>query len=204
MRKNQNMKSHIAVCAALALALPASACVAPTGPVEVTRFHLPDTSQLARGAIQVVPAPGDDGQSLEFRTYAAAVSRELAQLGYVEGAGAAGGQIAELSLRKDFLQPVREGGPVSVGVGGSTGSYGSGVGVGIGLNLSGPPKGEVETRMEVRIRERATNEVLWEGRAAFSAREGSPLADSDLGAAKMAEALFAGFPGESGETILVR
>ena len=198
------MKSRIAVCAAVALALPAAGCVAPTGPVEVTRFHLPDTSQLARGTIQVVPAPGDDGQSLEFRTYAAAVSRELARLGYVEGAGASDGQVAELSLRKDFLQPVREGGPVSVGVGGSTGSYGSGVGVGIGLNLSGPPKGEVETRMEVRIRERATNEVLWEGRAAFSAREGSPLADSDLGAAKMAEALFEGFPGESGETILVR
>jgi hypothetical protein len=45
--------------------------------------------------------------------------------------------------------------------------------------------------------------VLWEGRANFTVRATSPLADTALGAPKLAEALFKGFPGQSGETIQV-
>ncbi|MBM3594455.1 MAG: DUF4136 domain-containing protein, partial [Alphaproteobacteria bacterium] len=53
------------------------ACVAPVGPVEVMRFHVPQAAQLGSGTMAVEPAVGMDGQSLEYRTYAAAVSREL-------------------------------------------------------------------------------------------------------------------------------
>jgi hypothetical protein len=120
--------------AAVLFALAAtSGCVAPVGPVEVTRFHVPDTSLLGRGAIAVQPAPGVDGASLEFRTYAAAVARQLALVGYSEQpAGGATPQVAQISLSRSSFRPGRDGSPVSVGVGGSTGSYGSGVGVGIG------------------------------------------------------------------------
>lgn len=190
---------------AVALILAAATgCVAPVGPVEVTRFHLPDTGALGRGTIAVEPAPGEDGASLEFRSYAAAVARQLALLGYGQQPAGASSQVAVVRLKRQSYQPGRDGSPVSVGVGGSAGSYGSGLGVGIGIDLSGPPPEQVETELSVTIRERAAGRSLWEGRARFAVSAKSPLANSQLGAAKLAEALFKGFPGQSGETIQVK
>jgi hypothetical protein len=54
------------------------------------------------------------------------------------------------------------------------------------------------------IRDRESGRTLWEGRSSFTVRATSPLAGTQLGAAKMAEALFRDFPGISGETILVK
>ncbi len=180
-------------------------CVAPIGPVEVTRFHLPDVTPLGKGSILVVAAPGSDAASLEFRSYAAAVARQLVLLGYVDSQnGSAGTQVAEVRITRETLQPQRSSSPVSVGVGGSTGSYGSGLGVGIGIDLSGPPPAQTRTDLAVTIRDRAGGQSLWEGRASFTVRADSPLAGTQLGAAKLAEALFKGFPGTSGETIQVK
>ena len=53
-------------------------------------------------------------------------------------------------------------------------------------------------------KDRVTGQSLWEGRSRFVVSAKSPLANSQLGAAKMTEALFKGFPGTSGETIEVR
>lgn len=199
------MKPFSAIVPAMCLAA-LSACVAPVGPVEVTRFHLPDTASLGNSTIAVEAAPGMDGASLEFRTYAAAVARELARVGYSQMAesGAGSRQVALVAIDRRALQPARGGSPVRVGVGGSTGSYGSGVGLGVGFNLSGPPPEQVETRLSVMIRDRESGKTLWEGRASFSVRASSPLANTQLGAAKMAEALFKDFPGNSGETTLVK
>lgn len=191
------MKAWIALSALLAL----SACVAPVGPVEVTRFHVPD-AQLGRGAIAVVPAAGMPEASLELRTYQSAVARELDRLGYQPQGG--GGQVAEVRLMRRTWQPDRERGPVSVGFGAGGGSYGGGVGMGVGIDLSGRPAAQTETELGVMIKERPGGRALWEGRAVFIVRADSPLAQTDLGAAKLAEALFRGFPGNSGETILVR
>jgi hypothetical protein len=192
--------------AAAALAISAlSACVAPVGPVEVTRYHVPQLAALGRGAIAVQPASGQDPQSLEFQTYASAVARQLILLGYVESRpGNTTPQIAEVRIERRSWQPTRAGSPVSVGIGGQTGSYGSGVGLGVGVDLSGPPPAQVETRLSVTIRERASGKPLWEGKASFTVDARSPVAQTPLGAAKLAEALFRGFPGTSGETILVK
>ena len=199
------MKTLSLTAAVFALAA-LSGCVTPVGPVEVTRFHTADIAQLGRGTISIVPAPGMDGNSLEYRSYAAAVSRELALLGYAEPVTGAppSVQIAELRIGRETYRPGRNGSPVSVGVGGSTGSYGSGVGVGIGFDLSGPPPEQVETRLGVTIKDRTTGAPLWEGRASFTVKAKSPLAGTQLGAPKIAEALFKGFPGQSGETIQVK
>jgi hypothetical protein len=190
--------------AALALSLALAACVAPVGPVEVTRFHVPETGRLGRGAIAVEPAPGVDADSLEWRTYAAAVGRQLALTGYMEQLGGTTAQVAQVQLRRQAYQPQRSRGPVSVGVGGGTGGFGSGVGLGVGFDLSGPPPEMVETELAVTIEDRASGQHLWEGRARFAVSAKSPLAGSQLGAAKMAEALFKDFPGRSGETIEVK
>ena len=198
------MKPLLAVLAALGL-LTMTSCVAPVGPVEVTRFHVPELASLGRGAIAVEPAAGQDGSSLEFSSYARAVSRQLSLLGYSPASGAVPSpQVAVLRIERHSWRPDRVRGPVSVGVGGSTGSYGSGVGVGIGLDLSGPPPEQVETQLSVTIKDRVSGKALWEGKAIFAVRASSPLATTQLGAAKLAEALFKGFPGSSGETIRVQ
>ena len=179
-----------------------SGCATPVGPVEVTRFHRPELASAARGAVAIEAEPGNDPASLEFRSYAAAVGRELTRQGYGEKPGA--DIVAAIAVERDDLRAPRAGSPVSVGVGGSTGGYGSGLGVGLGINLSGGPKDMVETRLSVTLRERASGRALWEGRARFAVRTDSPLAGTQLGAAKMAQALFEGFPGTSGETIVVK
>lgn len=198
-----NLPCKIAVAAGI---MALSACVAPVGPVEVTRFHVPELAAPGNVTIAVEPAQGNDGASIEFRTYAAAVQRELARIGYSELPFAAPGsrQVAAVSVERRSFQPARGRSPVSVGLGGGTGSFGSGVGLGIGFDLSGPPAEQVETRLAVTIRDRQSGRTLWEGRSAFAVKAGSPLAESHLGAAKMAEALFRDFPGNSGETILVK
>lgn len=192
---------YIAPAALLAL----GACVAPTGPIEVTRFHLPDVAALGKGTITIEAASGLDPASLEWKSYQAAVARQLALLGYGDAAaGTPSSQVAVLRLSRQSYRPERSTSPVSVGLGGSTGSYGSGVGLGIGLNLSGRPAEQVQTELGVIIKDRASGTALWEGRASFQVKASSPLADTQLGAAKMAEALFAGFPGNSGETVEVK
>lgn len=181
-----------------------SGCVTPVGPVQVTRFHTGDAGVLGKGAITVEPAPGSDASSLEWQTYRGAVMHELEQVGYSEAPKGGGGQVALMRIQRTTQQRGESGGPVSVGIGGSTGSYGSGVGVGVGINLSPRPKAQVDTELAVSIRDRANGKVLWEGRAQFTVGSGSPLATTALAAPKMSQALFFDFPGNSGETIEVK
>jgi hypothetical protein len=57
--------------------------------------------------------------------------------------------------------------------------------------------------LSVRIARRDGGNVVWEGRASVEAKQGSPASQPGLAAAKLAEALFRDFPGESGTTIRV-
>ena len=198
------MKKSLLVLAVAASAALAG-CVAPVGPVQVTRFHAPELASLGKGTIAVEPAEGNSADSLEWQTYRDAVRRQLILLGYSEAAaGAPSAQVALVRLSRETYQPDRAGSPVSVGIGGSTGSYGGGLGVGIGLNLSPKPAAQVETQLGVVIKDRASAKALWEGRASFAVSVKSPLAETGLAAPKMATALFQGFPGTSGETIEVK
>jgi hypothetical protein len=198
----------IAVSMAAGLALLAGACVSPAGPVEAVRFVSPDrAAELGRGAIRVIAGEGMDSASLEYRSYAVAVERELERVGYQVlpvGTGTArDAQTAVVSIERSVLSPAgRDRNGVSVGVGGGTGGFGSGVGVGIGFNLGGAPKEQIATELSINIRA-GDGGVLWEGRATVEAKAGSPMAETQLNAAKLAEGLFTRFPGESGETISV-
>ena len=78
------------------------------------------------------------------------------------------------------------------------------VDVGRRIKLRRTAAGVTQTELAVTIKDRASGQALWEGRASFTVSARSPLASGQLGAAKMAEALFKGFPGRSGETIEVR
>lgn len=189
--------------ALLGSALALSACASTrAGPVEVTRFLDPASrAQLGQGSIFIAGVGGED--SLELAPYKAAVARELVRLGYGEAARTGAGQIAEVRVSRFQLGRDGRRNPVSVGVGGSTGTYGSGLGLGIGINLGGGGGAEVGTEMAVVIREAAGGRVLWEGRADFTASENSPLAERTASAQTVAAALFSDFPGNNGETIKV-
>lgn len=181
-------------------------CAAAIPPVEVTRFHAPDPVP-SNGGFLIEPMAGPS-DSIEFRTYAGAVSQELQRIGFTDEAGKQttmpSAYIVRIDVQRTVQSPLAARSPVSVGVGGSTGSYGSGVGLGIGIDLSGKPKDVVTSLLAVQIRKRSDNSALWEGRATTQAKEGAPAAQPGIAAAKLASALFRDWPGKSGETITVK
>lgn len=186
--------------------LTVTACVAATPPVNVTRFHNAETTQIDPGTVAITSVIVDDGSiSLEQKTFDAAVLRELQRVGFQEDRSISKSTeyLARVSVEQSRITAEGRRSPVSVGVGGRTGSYGSGVGLGIGINLSGPPKDKIATELSVRITRQSDNEVVWEGRSSVEAKDGSPASQPSLAAAKLAEALFKDFPGVSGATIRV-
>lgn len=198
---------------AACLALPLSACATAVPPVEVTRFHVNDPART--GTIAVEEMPGNPDISLEFRTYAAAVSQELQRVGFTPAqAGAPSDYVALVSFRRSFRPSGVDRSsdrPVSVGVGGGIGSGGGrrggtfgGLGLGVGINLSGKPKDIVTTELHVQMRRRSDSSAVWEGRASTEGRQGTPAAQPGLAAQKLAAALIGGYPGESGRTITVK
>ncbi|MFZ1743320.1 MAG: DUF4136 domain-containing protein [Pontixanthobacter sp.] len=196
---------HWALCAAAAVSL--SACVAGprVNPVEVTRFHSAG-AQLGAGTIFIESAPGsaEDSGAAELAPYKAAIAAELAKLGYREVPRAQAQQIAQVRVERYVSEPAQKQNPVSVGLGGSTGSYGSGLGLGIGINLGGGKREMLGTDLGVMIRDAASSNVVWEGRASISVSDNSQLASSGTNAAAIADALFREFPGNNGETVEVR
>ena len=203
-----------------ALMLAAAASPALAAPIEVTRFHTPETiASLGRGAVVVIAAPGEDAGSLETGAWLAAVQRELTAMGFAASTPGAADGIAEVRIeRQNRRDEAPRQGPVSVGVGGATGGWNSGLGLGIGLNLGGGSRQYVSTRLSVVIRDRVSGKALWEGRAentertkarasAVGAGTGAGTgtgAGADMAAARMTKALFSLFPGTSGETIRVK
>lgn len=186
------------------LALIGGCATSYVSPVEVTRFTGDSPNRLSMGTIAVRAAPDQPGDSLEFSAYQNAVAAELGELGYRVVPLAQAVQVAEIRVGRSVAQPQRSRGPVSVGVGGSTGSFGSGLGLGLGFDLSGRPKDRIDTEIGVTIRDNGNGQALWEGRAAFSASSDSNYADRQRAANRLADALFSGFPGQSGETIQVK
>jgi hypothetical protein len=179
-----------------------SGCAATIPPVEVTRFHAGQS--ISPAAIVIQPLAGGDAQALEFRSYAAAVGKQLTSLGFSESADTKSPYIAEVDFSRDTRTDVARRSPVSIGVGGGTGGGGFGIGLGTSFGIGGNKSREtIVTKLSVRIKTRADNRALWEGRAQTEVPSRAPAAQPGLAAEKLANALFKGFPGQSGETITV-
>ena len=191
------MRTLVLASAAMLL-LPA--CTAKLPPVEVTRFHVNET--IAPGTIAIAPMDDIEANSIEFRTYAIAVSRELTRLGFSEGANPA--YSAEVGYSREARDRLSKASPVTIGIGG--GSFGRHVGVGLGTSFGvggDNSRKMIISRLEVRLKRAADGTVVWEGRAQTEAPSNAPAAQPGLAADKLSRALFAGFPGESGKTIAV-
>lgn len=178
------------------------------GKVEVTRF-LADgaaTQALGHGSVAIIAPDDGTADDRERATYEAAVVDRLAGIGYDTAAKPdAAGQTIELTIRRAEIEPAEARhkpvhGAMEVGVS-NRGSYQA---LALGIDLSKPLKALVSTRLEARIRDKATGAVLWEGRADIATRDGDPKWTDQAIAAKLAGALFSGFPGKNGETIAAR
>jgi len=190
----------IMISSTLALA----GCATAHYPTEVIRFHAGD--QIGRGRIALAPFQTPDGAAVggaEFELYAGAVAQQLTRLGWsVVGNPDNAEQVALIGIDQERFASRRPG-PVSIGVGGGTGGWSSGVGAGVGFNLGGGPREVATMTLNMRIKQRADDRVVWEGRATKTAPVDAADASPATLAPRLAEALFQGFPGESGRTIRI-
>ncbi len=193
-----------AAAAAAALALSGCATTPFTGPVEVTRFAAPNPAGLGQGPI-VVYFPDEVTNANAKATFKTAIESELRTLGYTivaqEGRDI---QVATVRTARNPIAAIENNrGPVSVGVGGQTGNFGTGAGLGVGINLGGGREGPAAlSELSVRIA-KADSTTLWEGRAQIATGVKSPFSQVDTSARTLAAALFRDFPGGNGETVAI-
>lgn len=174
-------------------------------PVQATRYHY--NAMTDRGTIGIAPLT-DATASIEYQTYAAAVQAELLRLGYtLPATGVKAKYLATVGFTRTArpLPPRRS--PVTIGLGGGGGgggfNGGGGVGGGISFPLGGGGAREgLVTELSVRIMNGP--DALWEGQAQSLTDARAPDADAGSVAARLATALFSGFPGDSGRTITVK
>ena len=199
----------ILVLALAGASLTACATGPSLPPTEVLRYHLGEP--LDRGTIAVQPLSGGAPASLEFKSYAAAVQGQLIKVGYNPPApGAKPMLVATVAFTRTTQAGPPKQSPFSIGIGGggfSGGRGGGGVGLGggVGIPIGGGGRDAIlVTEMAVTIKRSIDQSPVWEGRAQTFADARKPDATSQIQAEKLARALFAGFPGESGRTIQVK
>lgn len=188
--------------APVAAALLLAAC-ATGGGIEVTRFHL--NQPLPRASVAVVANDPVVAQSLEFRTYAAAVAGELSRIGF-DTAVAPGSAtyLAAVSITQQS-HAVQRPSPFRIGLGLGGGSFGRSSAVGGGLGVSAPVgKGMIdETRfntLSIKLKRRADEALVWEGTATDLANSRDPNSSLSAAVPALAHAMLADFPGRSGVT----
>ena len=185
------------------------------GQVEVSRFRIDGDAALAlaHGPISVVPFGQDAdkaaGSNVDPRfaaTFEAAVEDQLVRSGYDAATTTPqGGQLAEVRVIRSEAEPADTppkpvSGEMSVGVS----NHGTSLGMALQIDGSKPRGALVATRLEARIRDRASGQVLWEGHAETYTRAGDAKWNDQKVADKLAGALFDGFPIRTGEQRLRR
>ncbi|OYY71592.1 MAG: hypothetical protein B7Y47_07070 [Sphingomonas sp. 28-63-12] len=197
-----------AILIALALAVPIAPATAATR-VKVTRFHL--GTPISPAPISIQTGVGNDPQSLEQQQFATAVAAELDRLGFTHpaNAGSDGDSspplLATVTVKRESREETAANKPLTIGIGGGGygGNVGGGIGVGFGIGKRAT-RTFYTTELAVQIRRRADGGAIWEGRAVIEVNARSRDAQPDILVNKLAQALFRGFPGESGRTITVK
>lgn len=179
------------------------------GRVDVSRFvaegdaaqllgHGPVTvsSQVATAETQPSWSSGalDDLPQAARAPFEAAVVDRLVAAGYdTRNANPEGGQVAELRVTREVLASAEEKRkPVSGAAAMEVGTRGSGYGLALNVDMSKPRAALLSTRLEARIRDKASGKLLWEGRAAIATREGDDDWTDGKIAGRLASALFDG------------
>lgn len=185
------------------------AAAAREGKVDVAQFRAEGdaAAALGHGAIAVV-RPADQDPVPDNRiaaTFEAAVESQLAGAGYDTLGPASGGQIAEVRLVRSEAEPAEQKGkPLSGAMEVGVSNRGTFFGGALRYDGSKPRSALISTRLETRIRDRASGQVLWEGRAEILTREGDGRWGDQAIATRLATALFDGFPTRTSEPLAAR
>lgn len=183
----------------LALLLPLAllaGCVSGPSGVEVTRFHL--AQPLAGASIQVIPAEAATADSLAFRSEADAVLAELVRAGFRPPSPPQPPALtATIRIERGTSERPRRSG-LSVGIGGGFGGRRGGFGTGVSVPVTSTTQTVSNALLTLQIRRAGDPSVVWEGRASAS---GAP---ADVTTGRLARALLTGFPGPSGQTVVVK
>ncbi|WP_234031860.1 DUF4136 domain-containing protein [Porphyrobacter sp. SLTP] len=203
-----SIKSLTRFALPVALAIGLSACATPFK-ADVSRFAAPLPAPQGQ-TFAVVPEDPKLAGGLEFATYANSVAAEMQELGYTR---AATPESADLLVRFDYRV---DGGRERVrtdfnGVGaagfGPWGRWGGWGGGGWGLGFNDPFFGGPDVRsytiytsgIDLKIDRAADGQRLFEGKAeAVSRSNRLPRLVPNL-----VDAIFTGFPGNSGETLRI-
>ncbi|AOL95793.1 protein of unknown function (DUF4136) [Porphyrobacter sp. LM 6] len=203
-----SMKSLTRLALPVALALGLSACASNSFKADVSRFAVPLPAPQGQTFAVVAEDPKLAG-GLEFATYANSVAEELTQIGYTRVATP---ESADMLVRFDYrVDNGRERVRTDFnGVGynrwGPWGGWGGGFGA-WGFGFNDPFFGGPEVRsytvytsgVDVKIDRVADGQRLFEGKAeAVSRSNRLPRLVPNL-----VDALFTGFPGNSGETVRI-
>lgn len=167
----------------------------PSRKISVDAWRAADAGDaLGKGRIVISAADGAE-EEWKLPVYEAAVVDELARRGYDTATAADPGQIAQVGVSHQTVVPEEAPHkPVSGEVSTTVSNRGTGFGMALALDLTKPKKAIVATRLDVRIRDKASGRVLWEGHAEGQSREGEAGLDNGAVAARLAAALFAKFP----------
>lgn len=158
------------------------------GPVTVSSQAMQEEPSTLGGAQDALP------QKTRAPFEAAVVDR-LVAAGYdTMHADPAGGQVAELRVSREVLVPMEEKrDPVSGTAAMEVGTRGSAYGLALNVDMSKPRAALLSTRLDARIRDRASGKILWEGRASIATREGDGKWTDGMIASRLAQALFEDF-----------
>lgn len=153
-------------------------------------------AELGHGPVKVASGPGSMSIGIEEAAFESALVDQLIKAGYrTNAAPDAKGQLVEYVVRHDEVEPPEPPhSPVSGEVSVMGGNRGSAVGMALAVNLSKPAKALIETRLDARIRDASTHELLWEGHAEIVTRDGDNHWNNDAIATRLAAELFRGFP----------
>ncbi|ODU70993.1 MAG: hypothetical protein BGP00_03295 [Novosphingobium sp. 63-713] len=154
---------------------------------------------LGHGRITLRTMPGTTASDREQATFEAAVVDQLAKAGYdTAGPDGDGGQIVEITVVRDQLEPAEEKrNPISGSAMMGVSNRGSMMGLSLAYDATKPRGALVMTNMEIRIRDRASGKALYEARARIATREGTKAASDDAVSVRLAGALFERFPSSS-------
>ncbi len=170
----------------------------PSKKIDVTAYRAADAEALlGKGRIVVSRMDSDAGDNEDGKlpVYEAAVIDELARRGYDTATALDPGQIAEIGVSHSVAVP--EEAPrrkVSGAMSTTVSNRGSGFGLALAVDLTKPAKAIIATRLDLRIRDKATGRVLWEGHAEGEAREDDGGINNSEMAARLATALLKRFP----------
>lgn len=203
-------KSLFAKVLLMGTALALAGCAAQIPESRVTRFHL--GQPIAPGELAVEPRNPALAKDLEFQAYARIVQSEFARLGFRIAPELTKSELVAVTEVHRSWRPTGEarGSSMSIGLGGgSGGGWHGGTSVGLGGAISFPigksrRNMDVLTQLSVQLKRRSDATVIWEGRAESVARDGTPYANPEASVARLAAALFEGFPGRSGEIITIK